>query len=43
MPRLCETFEFLAARTWWYLDAAEDTDVRMGEETLTDINLIEFQ
>jgi hypothetical protein len=34
---------FLAIRTWWYLDAAEDTEVRIGEETLTDINLIDIQ
>ena len=43
MPELCETFEALAGRTWSYLRAAHETDVRIGEETLTDINLIDIQ
>jgi hypothetical protein len=43
MPNLCETFEFLAIRTWWYLEAAAHPELRIGEETLTDINLIDIQ
>src|SRR5689334_21335302 len=40
---LCSTFEDLAARTWDYLLAGEQTKVRLGEETLTDINLVDLQ
>src|SRR4051812_16335213 len=43
MPPLCPTFEHLAERTWKYLAAAEDTQLRIGEQTLTDINLIDMQ
>lgn len=43
VPSLCETFEALAVRTWLYLEAAQQTEIRIGEETLTDINLIEIQ
>jgi hypothetical protein len=43
MPTLCETFEFLAERSWWYLEAATAPELRIGEETLTDINLIDMQ
>ena len=43
MTSLCATFEALAERTWHYLDAAQQTEIRIGEETLTDINLIDIQ
>lgn len=43
MTSLCETLESLAVRTWLYLDAAQQTEIRIGEETLTDINLIDIQ
>jgi hypothetical protein len=40
---LCSTLEELATRTWDYLLAGEETKLRLGEETLTDINLVDLQ
>jgi hypothetical protein len=42
-PPLCPTFEALAVRTWDYLLAGDDMKLRLGEETLTDINLVDLQ
>jgi len=41
--QVCGSFEYLARRTWRYVGAGQSTAVRIGEQTLTDINLVDLQ
>ncbi len=41
--KLCDTFRKLSFETWYKLYSAKTVDMQLGEETITDINLLELK